>query len=181
MSPRGKHVPESPASFYASLGRHIAGGVAVVAVVALVISLATRDDDGSAVGVGTNSPTPTATETLEPSASPSATEVPSTPSTPERTPRPREEITITVLNGEGTSGLASSTSDKLVAAGYTVNNVDDAEPRNKTVIYFQPGAKPEALLLLEDFPELLRAKPAKGDEVDDGSLLTVILGADYEA
>lgn len=182
MSPRGKHAPSSPSSFYASLGRHIAGGVAVVAVVALVIGLATRDDDGAAVGLGSTTPSPSVSATTSPDASPSAVDTtPPASEEPPREPRPREEITVTVLNGNGTAGLASQTGEKLVAAGYTVNEIDDAERRPKTVIYFSKGAKPEALLLLEDFPELLRVKPASGDEVDASSLLTVILGEDYEA
>lgn len=176
MSPRGKHVPSSSSSFYASLGRHIAGGVAIVAVVALVIALATRDDEP--IGTPPTS-SPTASGTQTPTQEPS--EQPSETPTPPREPRPREEITITVLNGKGTSGLASSTSQKFVAAGYTVNEIGDAEPRDKTVIFYRKGAKPEAQLLLEDFPELIRIKPAAGSEIDDSVLLTVILGEDYES
>jgi hypothetical protein len=180
MSPRGKHVPESPASFYASVGRHAAGAVAVVGVVALVIALATRDDDGSAIGV---QPTTSTTNTGQPTGDPSATTsaAPTDTTTPAREPRPRVDIRVTVLNGEGTPQLASRTSDRFIQAGYTVANVGDAAPRDKTVIFYKKGAKPEALLLLEDFPELIRVKPAAGDEIDADALLTVILGDDYEA
>jgi len=181
VSPRGKHVPSAPTSFYASLGRHIAGGVAVVGVVALVIALATRDDDGAAVGV--NSPTPTVTSTAtgtEPVPTTSSTPTEAvTPTQPAREARPREEITVAVFNGNGTPGLASQTSDRILQRGYTADDIGDAAPRNKTVIFYAKGAKPEALLLLEDFPDLLRVKPASGDEIDDTALLTVILGDDY--
>lgn len=176
MSPRGKHVPSTSASFYASLGRHLAGGIAIVAVVALVIALATRDDDVEAGSTPTTTPTATTTptETAEPTTEPSETQQ------PPREPRSRDEITITVLNGNGRSGLASTTSQKFVAAGYTVGTIGDAEPRDKTVIFYKKGAKPEAELLLEDFPDLIRIKPASGSEVDPAVLLTVVLGADYE-
>jgi hypothetical protein len=179
VSQKGKHAPSSPASFYASLGRHAAGGVAVVAVVALVIGLATRDDDGA--GVAVTSPTASVSPSVEVSPSASASPTATETETPEREPRAREEITITVLNGNGTSGLAGDTSQRLVAAGFTVNDVGDAELRDNTAIFYAKGAKIEAELLLEEFPELLRIKPAeKSTEFDAASLLTVILGEDYE-
>lgn len=176
MSP-GKHAPSSPSSFYASLGRHAAGAVAVVAVVALVIAMATRDDTGGAIGGPTVSPTGSSSIVESPSgspvSSPTATET-------QRAPRERGKITVTVLNASGRAGLASATSERIVQAGFVVRTVDNAEPREKTVIFFRSGFRPEAELLFEDFPDLLRVKTGgKNPEVDAETMITVILGEDY--
>lgn len=175
MSPKGKHAPASPSSFYASLARHAAAAVAVVVVVAMVIAMATREDDGTPVAGPTTSPSASVDPSVSPSATAEPTEEPTT-----REPRARQKITITVLNGAGRSGLASQTQERIVQAGFTVPEVDNAQPRAKTVIFYRKGFEPEAQLLLDDFPDLLRIKPAgKNTEVSGETMLTVILGDDY--
>lgn len=175
-TPPGKHAPASPASFYASLGRHIFGAVAVLAVVALVIVLATTDDDGA----GLAGSTPTAQLSASPSVTPSGEPSESVSPAPARTARPRAEITVVVLNGTRRAGLASQAKERLVAAGYTVIRVGNTSaPVAKTVIFHRPGTIPEATVLLDDFPDLIKFEKAAGPDAGSDGLLTVILGDDY--
>lgn len=179
MSPRGKHAPSSPSSFYTSLGRHAAAAVAVVAVVALVIAMATRDDEEATLG---GQPSVSPTVSVSPTATSSASTSSSASPAETREPLERSEVIVTVLNGTTRAGLASQTSERIVQAGFRVLTVDNAEPRPKTVIFYRKDFEPEARLLYEDFPDLLRIKPAAGnDEVDPEAMLTVILGSDYRA
>ncbi|MFP5225498.1 MAG: LytR C-terminal domain-containing protein [Actinomycetota bacterium] len=163
-------------SFYSSVARHIAGAVAVLAVVVLVVVLATSDDDGAGIGASTPDASPTGSAGQEPTASPTPTK--DTQST--REPRARSEITIVVLNGTARSGLASRTKERLVAAGYTVVRIGNSEePVDQTTVYFRPGALPEAELVLDDFPDLIRSEKDDGSRVGTDSLITIILGDDY--
>lgn len=174
--PPGKHAPASPLSFYSSVARHIAGAAAVLAVVVLVVVLATSDDDGA--GLGSSTPDPSPSAETSPQASPSTSTTP--PPSATRAPRQRSEVTIVVLNGTGRAGLAGRTKERLVAAGYTVVRVGNADgPTDRTTVFYRPGALPEADLVLEDFPDLIRAEKAQGSEAGSDALLTIVLGDDY--
>ncbi|HEX9775236.1 MAG TPA: LytR C-terminal domain-containing protein [Actinomycetota bacterium] len=173
----GKHAPESPTSFYFSLGRSIVGALAVLALVILTVVVLV-DSGGDATAVDpTGSATPTTTATTEPT-TPATTPTPSEPSL-----RKRSKVRITVLNGVGVPGLAGDTVDRLERKGYerlVAADVDDDDPTNKTTIYFAGGFQGEGDRLLIDFPDLSRTRPMDERITIDASIV-VILGDDYQA
>ena len=80
----------------------------------------------------TTTPSPTVVTT--PTGSPSPTGAKTT-TTPSPTPRPtgvlgttdRSKVTVTVLNGSGTSGAASKVADYLEGLGYTISSTGNAD------------------------------------------------------
>jgi hypothetical protein len=105
-------------------------------------------------------PTPTATvaalASSEPSASPSPTATP----TPEATAAPvastapaaqKSTITLRVLNGTKTAGLAASAKTKLTTAGFTVRTTGNAanQTYTSTYIYYATGQEAAAASVKE--------------------------------
>jgi hypothetical protein len=64
----------------------------------------------------------------------------------------RSETSVVVLNGNGISGAASESADRVRALAYVVAYVGNAPNRNegRTVIMFRPGYEPEAKRLARD-------------------------------
>ncbi|WP_201521677.1 LytR C-terminal domain-containing protein [Gulosibacter hominis] len=72
----------------------------------------------------------------QPTQSASATPTP-TPTPTETTPEPDKTMPVTVLNGEGSGGLATAGSDLLTADGWTIADVGDADSYDNptTMVY----------------------------------------------
>jgi hypothetical protein len=170
----GKHAPESPASFYLSVGRAAAGALVVLGVVA-VIAVAATGSGGKKPNTQTSTPPPTAS--AGPSSTPSSTLTPS----PTATTPNLSSITVDVLNGTTHAGLASALANKLKSDGYTIKKVgNQAAHQTLTTIYYKAGAKAAAEALLAAHPELKRVAPATASTPATVTL-TVVIGDDYKA
>ncbi len=90
-------------------------------------------------------------------------------------PKP-EDVTITILNGTGTAGLAGKIRDMLEAKGFDVREIGNADRRDfaTTTIFFKFGAQPKAALVNE---EIKPAAVKQGSANQDTDIL-IVLGAD---
>jgi hypothetical protein len=98
--------------------------------------------------------------------------------TSESLPQPKD-VSVTVLNGTTTSGLADTVAARLRRLGYVVKATGNAEERDAktTKILFTPGAEAKALLVQDEF---------RGSTVEAASTLqktdiVIILGSDARA
>ena len=185
----GKHAPKSSRSFLSSLARAIAGALAAVGLVVLIVLIAITsrgDDPGSLAGSPsprsslTRSPSPSATQsstqssTLGPSPSPS-----DTVSEAPEPPIPKDKLRVEVLNGNGREGAAGEVADRLLDAGYTRVTTGNANIVPRTTIYYRGALRREAQRLLREFPELKRIREATSS-TPGSARLTVVLGTDHE-
>jgi len=90
-------------------------------------------------------------------------------------PKP-EDVTITILNGTGTAGLAGKIRDMLEAKGFDVREIGNADRRDlaTTTIFYKFGAQPKAALVND---EIKPASVQQGSAKQDFDIL-IILGAD---
>jgi maltose-binding protein MalE len=167
----GKHAPESPASFYLSVGRAVGGALVVLGIVVVIALAATGSNKKTPTA--TKPPKPRTTATTTHAASPSAT---ASPSPSQRAPA---DITVNVLNGTGRSGLAKRVAGTLKDDGYDVKTVANApQLQGTTTIYYRAGHGAEAQALLRQHPELGKIAPATST-TPTNAFITVILGNDY--
>ncbi|HEV7811793.1 MAG TPA: LytR C-terminal domain-containing protein [Leifsonia sp.] len=110
------------------------------------------------------------------SASPTPTPTP----TPTIVPTVDPNLSVFVLNGTTTTGLANTVADKLTAAGWKVSsraNASDNTLSQTMVYYSDPKNEAAALGLAQSLPG---AKVAvTQDYVATGADLTVVIGSDY--
>ncbi len=92
-------------------------------------------------------------------------------------PKP-EDVTITILNGSGTAGLARTVRDELEQFGYDVREIGNADRRDhaRTTIFYKFGAEAKAQLLNEE-KDFQNAIVKEGSPKQDTDIL-IILGAD---
>jgi hypothetical protein len=88
-----------------------------------------------------------------------------------------EDVTLTVLNGAGISGLAGRTAEALEARGFTVADIGNTDPVDATVVRYPPGERAEAELAAREIgrhvgPDVDIQEDAAAERV------TVVLGAD---
>lgn len=96
----------------------------------------------------------------------------------------RPAVTISVLNGTPTSGLAKLGGDALIKAGFTdttTGNYNGAGTQTTSTVYYAAGSKLEAQevakeLAIKDVKEASEAVLAAGGSVP----VIVVLGADFE-
>lgn len=90
-------------------------------------------------------------------------------------PQP-QDVSMIILNGTTTSGLAAKYRDEFRDIGYKVNSTGNASHRDyaKTTILFKFGADAKAELVASEFPGAIVQEAPAGQEVD----VVVILGAD---
>ncbi len=114
---------------------------------------------------------------------PAPTPTPSPTPKPRPTPKPsalkRESISISILNGVGTSGLAGTYQERMEGKGYTVTDTDNADNYDYKVTVIQTGNKAIYDLLAADLKLYVSGKPEfkKTDSTDSA---VIILGADSE-
>lgn len=85
----------------------------------------------------------------------------------------RDDAPVTVLNGAGVAGAAGDTADALEAAGWTIAEIGNAEPRETTTVLYPPELRAAAELLRDDLP----LSVALEEDTGAGGL-TLVLGAD---
>ena len=102
------------------------------------------------------------------------------PTAPSRPPVPRSRVSVLVLNGNGTSGVAGATATRLLGRGYrsaTAANAPDTAYATSLVLY-RRGWAPEAQRLARDagvrIVSPLDGRPPAGSGRDQ---IVVILGA----
>ena len=90
-------------------------------------------------------------------------------------PQP-EDVSLVVLNGTTTSGLAADVRDHLRALGYKVRETGNAPRRDyaTTLIIFNPGGEAKAQLVQDEFPGAKVQEASSPQDTD----VVVILGAD---
>jgi hypothetical protein len=112
-------------------------------------------------------------------ASPSISATPTSTPTPTIVPTVDPNLSVFVLNGTTTSGLANSVGDKLVAAGWKVDSRANASETDltKTIIYYSDAKNQAAALgLAQSLPGASVAETQ--DYVATGADLTVVVGSD---
>lgn len=146
----------------------VKGAILVVVVVAGILLLRGGFPEGATApvvsGAGTTSPA---------GASPSVSGSPTVPASPRV-----KGVTVQLLNGTLTIGLATEVSDTLKADGYKVRKPGNAPTTRRTVVYYQPGFELEARHLRDRrFPGArVQAAP---DSVPENLDLQVIIGTDF--
>ncbi|MEX2556528.1 MAG: LCP family protein [Actinomycetota bacterium] len=103
------------------------------------------------------------------------TELPPYGKTGASIPKP-EDVTVTVLNGTITVGLAGKVRDDLEELGFDVREIGNADRRDHatTTIFYKFGAETKAALLNDEFPG---AVVKEGSAKQDTDIL-IVLGAD---
>ncbi len=168
----GRHEPPSRSSFWVSLATAALRAALVAAAVILGVFTLSRafPTSGEPASI-TESPSTPVEETVSPApteASPEAAE-----------PRDPARVTLQVLNGTDTTGLAAETAELLEQEGYNIITITDADrPYDTTTLFFHPDAEVDAQFLQQNFfPDAVLERSAPDAEVD----VTVILGEDYVA
>jgi LytR cell envelope-related transcriptional attenuator len=148
-------------------------GLILVALVALgFLGLTKLFPQNTSLGVTPGSSS--ITTSLSPGATPSA----STSPTKSRKPRPKSQITVLVLNGTSTSGLAAVVRERLQGDGYKTKTPGNYPQKiQTTIIYYQADFLPEAQRLQRQRFAGSQLKPAPATIPTDVDL-EVILGAD---
>ncbi|MGR0319078.1 LytR C-terminal domain-containing protein [Agromyces sp. ZXT2-3] len=138
---------------WAALATVVLAGIGIAAVAAYNQRL---DFDDTALPTGTASPGPTAEPTLAP------------------------DVSVAVLNGTSTSGLAARAGETLTAAGVPVGittNADRSDIEQTVVYYASADLEGAARGVAQQLPEAeVRLSEEFGEE---GMQLVVVLGADY--
>jgi hypothetical protein len=107
---------------------------------------------------------------------PTTTPTPAASSSPTTKPRVKG-VTVQVLNGTSTTGLASTVTGQLKNAGYSMNTPGNVQTASRTTIYYEKGYKPEADYLKERRLKEAVVSPAPSNF---SANLTVVLGTDFE-
>ena len=121
--------------------------IVVIAVTIVLGNMFLSSSQKESIGVKVEQPTPT---TAQVTPTPSGT-VTSTP-TPTEAALDKEELSVQVLNGSGTSGAASDLADVLKDAGYTVSSTGNADrfDYEETVIQVKKSQQGYGSLLRKD-------------------------------
>jgi hypothetical protein len=168
----GKHEPPTKRSWYVSVATSTLRAVILVAAAVIGIVFIRSAFPGNASQTITTL-SPTSTPPKSPTSSPST----AASSSPSSKPRVKG-VTVQVLNGTSTTGLASIVSGQLKKDGYSVRVPGNVKNADRTTIYFQDGFKPEAEFLKQQhFPEAVLA-PAPSTFPADVDI-TVVLGPDF--
>lgn len=157
----------APPKKYAGWARFAWAVLVVAAIVAIGVAAlfiaSGRIDFGSLFGAGSESP----------SASPSV-------SASQAAPTVDPSLSVTVLNGTTTDGLASTVGDALASHGWTIGSRLNAEDRNieTTTVYYvdaaDEGAARGLAADLNDAPIAL-----SNDSAEPGAALIAVIGTDY--
>ncbi|MFT4088305.1 MAG: LCP family protein, partial [Gordonia sp. (in: high G+C Gram-positive bacteria)] len=106
----------------------------------------------------------------------SNTPAPNTPSRTDATAQSPSNVTVRVLNGSGTTGIATDVMNKMVGNGFNVPGVADASSnRDDTVVRYGPGQKDAAATVAAMVPG---ARIQEDRTVKVG--VELILGSDFQ-
>ena len=114
------------------------------------------------------------------SASRTASATPTASPTPTIVPTVNPALTVNVLNGTSTEGLAQTVADKLTAAGWKVGalaNADRTDLATTIVYYSDPANQAAALGAAQELPGATIQQSTAF--ADTGADLTVVIGANY--
>jgi hypothetical protein len=93
--------------------------------------------------------------------------------------RPRDEISVVVLNGNGRAGAAAAASDRVQARGYLLGSVGNAarSDYSRTMVMYRPGYAAEGARLAKDLRVRI-VTPLDGISVRQlmGSHLVLLVG-----
>jgi LytR cell envelope-related transcriptional attenuator len=164
------HEPPTKRSWYISVATSTLR--AVILAAAIVIGIVVIKNAFPENASQTITTTPPSTRVTN---SPSVT--PSTSPSASASTRPRVKgVTVQVLNGTDTTGLAGIVTGRLKTAGYTMRTPGGVPNASKTTIYYRPGFQPEAQFLKEKhFPGAVVAPAPSSFK----SNLTVVLGSNF--
>jgi hypothetical protein len=164
------HEPPTKRSWYVSVATSTLRAVILAAAIVIgIVVIKNAFPENASQTITTTSPTTKATT------SPSVT--PSSSPSESSSAKPRVKgVTVQVLNGTDTTGLAGVVTGRLKNAGYTMKIPGGVKNASKTTIYYQTGFQPEAQFLKEKhFPGAVVA-PAPSSFKPN---LTVVLGANF--
>jgi hypothetical protein len=91
---------------------------------------------------------------------------------------PRDEVSVMVLNGNGTAGAAHAAADRVQAKGYMLGDVGNAPSVTpRTLVMFRPGFEAEGRRLARDLRVRI-VRPLDGMRTSQllGAHLVLILG-----
>jgi hypothetical protein len=164
------HEPPTKRSWYVSVATSTLRAVILAAAIVIgIVVIKNAFPQNTSQGITTTSSgrSGTAAPSVTPSVSPSAS----------ATAKPRVKgVTVQVLNGTDTTGLASIVTGRLEKAGYTMRTPGNVNNASKTNIYYQSGFQPEAQLLKDRrFPNAVVAPAPSSFKAN----LTVVLGANF--
>ncbi|KKS98581.1 MAG: hypothetical protein UV73_C0001G0102 [Candidatus Gottesmanbacteria bacterium GW2011_GWA2_43_14] len=114
----------------------------------------------------------------QPTATPSPSPVPTLTPTPTIDPDlKKEDLTVSVLNGTDTSGIARQNADSLEESGYTIGTVGNAEEdAAETIIRIKDSKKNYLPLLIGDLKDKFSTEKVETLPEDDEADAVVILG-----
>lgn len=169
------HEPPTKRSWYTSVATSTLRAIILIAAIVIgIVVLKGAFPENSSQGITnvlpSHSPTPSPSSVATPSTSPS-------PST--RRPKVKG-VTVQVLNGTSTTGLASIVTGELNKAGYSMKAPGNVKSATHTTIYYRPGFKPQAEFLQEKHFSGAVVAPAPST-FPAGIDLTVVLGTDFAA
>lgn len=132
---------------------------------AIGLSMLNNRLDIAIPGISSESATGTTAETAVPSAEPTTD----------------PSVSITVLNGTPTSGVAGSVGELLTANGWTVGTTTDADTEDieATTVYFADAALEGAARGVAALLPGSSVSLAGEDTTGSGATLTVVVGSDY--
>jgi hypothetical protein len=164
----GHFEPVDPPTGRSRVPFAVAGVLVAIFAVILIATQIVGGDDSSDKG-NTTAKTPAA----------------ETPNTAERNQKVnRSAVTVSILNGTDTSGIAAIASDGLQKAGFsdtTVGNLNDGTVHPTSTVYYANGSKLEATEVAKEM-KVSDVKPATDAVLAAGGSVPVIvvLGADFD-
>ncbi|MGI9539534.1 MAG: LytR C-terminal domain-containing protein [Miltoncostaeaceae bacterium] len=144
----------------------------------------TTADQGGTTTAGGGDTTPATTEAdttgTDTTADTTAT-APDTTTAPAEPPPARDSITLAVLNGTSTSGLAAQNATTAEGLGYTGVETGNAPTQaGPSVVYYRPGEQAAADVVAQDFQVTdVQELPASGPlatAVPSGAQVALVLG-----
>lgn len=110
---------------------------------------------------------------------PSPTPQPTATPTPTLAPIAREDISLSIENGVGTTGLAGTYQERLTDLGYEVTTTGNADNYDYTATVIKTGNRAIYELLKKDLAEFLSGTPKYETSTNTDSAV-IILGSDSE-
>jgi LytR cell envelope-related transcriptional attenuator len=165
------HEPPTKRSWYISVATSTLRAVILAAAIVIGIVVIRNAFPQNASQDITTTTSPSNSVTTSPSVTPTASPSASVSASPRV-----KGVTVQVLNGTDTTGLAGIVTGRLKKAGYTMRAPGGVNNASKTTIYYQEGFQPEAQFLKEKhFPKAVLAPAPSGFKAN----LTVVLGSNF--